>query len=342
MKKAIMVLFLILAGLPRGGAALEAETICEEKCSQVIQEYAASGRSCQDAPYIDELIIWASVYTNNPTVQFATAVRFLSAKTGRSNVEALPYLKAAYENSSGNAVIGNTYAHSLSVGRQKEAAKAVLREVIAHSPWPSNLCSKLVLALLLEQTQDYEEALGLLQEQNDFWRARGVQFGPKPNEDYATILMHIGVCQMYLGRHAESIQTLALAESYWPTAAHILNCQAEAYLKGGRPDKAKEILLFTKANHRSDESTFYHLGMLEKETDPALAASYFEKAFELGAKRLAGSSDIGSVYYMMSNIAEELGKETLAAQYKEEARRLGFTFSAPWVHDPVLHDPECL
>jgi tetratricopeptide (TPR) repeat protein len=298
------------------GVEVGTEEQCEQQAVELLENWqSAEGRKTLETRK-DEISKWADAYPNNTAIRYAAGLAFFAADEPS---KATSHLKVAYD-ASGDAQVGFLYSLALKIDRKPLESIKVLRDLVARYPQAPQLSIALATALI--EVQEYDEAYRILEPA----RRPGT---PRPNGDYAAILLNLGTCELFMGKHDAAIATLRDADTYLPNAALIINRLAEAYFKRG--DLRNSEAEFQRALKINDKipSTLFHLGLITEDRDAQKAAAYFSEALHEGEKRMKINSDNGSDHYLLFLICEKLGQKEKAAQYKETAKSLGFTKPAP-------------
>ena len=171
-----------------------------------------------------------------------------------------------------------------------------------------------------------------------FWRINGRRLeyagtNGRPNEDQAIIWRSVGTCELYLGHNKQAIETLEEADRFFGDVVRIKMPLAEACLKVGQIDKAKNYLRESLKVNPNHAATLYWLGVILEQEGKPDAEKYYRDALAAGEKGLKINSDNGSDHFLLYQIFSKLGEKDRAEVYRKQAADLHFTFEAPWPHE---------
>ena len=257
-------------------------------------------------------------FPQDPLMYFALGI----CDMGQENKQraAIEAMDKAYRLSQKDAGIGVLYALALKMNKQPMKAYELDKEMVAAHPRTPQL--EIQLAVLDLTIQKYDEAMTILSslEQN----------APAnlPSKDRSALLLMLGTCHLYKGNHQRAIETLERSLSITPNMATDLMVLGEACLKCGDLEKANRHLDAALSINPKIPSALYYRGIcFGKAGNHERAQKAFEDAYKYGKQRL---NDNGEDYYLMFLISQKLNKGAEAEGYRAEAKKLGFTYEAPW------------
>ena len=321
MKQRILVLAILISGF--GAVAADTSTNSptpQAVAREVIAAFQTGQASQLKSNLTTDVVILekgAGDFPKDPLIHSALAMCYLGQEKKEA---AITNLKIAYTNSDKDVSIGFMYALALKMNQQPLKAYELDKEMVALHPDVPQL--QISLATLDMTIQKYDEAIAILEPL--------LQKAPAnlAAQDKSVLLFMLGTCYLYKGNHTKAIETLENAQSIMPNMAMDLTVLGEAYLKNGDLEKAGETLDQALAiNPRIPPALYYKGVYYEKTGDPGRAQKNFQEAYTYGKQRL---QDNGEDYYLMFLVCQRLSKTDEGKNYKTEAKKLLFSYEAPW------------
>ena len=210
----------------------------------------------------------------------------------------------------------------LALKMNKQPEKAIQTAKTIANLHPDNAALKVEVATLEMTVQKYNDALTILE---DLQSKAPENLDPR---EKSVLLFMLGNCYFYLGNYAKATDILNNATALTPKMVTANALIGELYLKTGNIGLASINLDKALAASPKYPSALFYKGVsLEKMGKPEQAQEYYLKAYQNQQRRLV---DNGEDYFLMSLICQKMGKSEEAAQYKNEAAKLFYTYEAPW------------
>jgi tetratricopeptide (TPR) repeat protein len=322
MKRIILALVLLVSGF--GSYAGDSPTVHptpKELAQQIIIDFQAGRQSQITSNLAAHVLILEKASKESPEdyqVYYALAICYVN----QDNIKAgLIAIEKAYTLSQQNVGLGSLYAVFLKMNKQPTKAYEVDKEMVARRPDVPQL--QVELAALEMTIQKYDEAIAILEAL--------LQRAPAnlTAQDRSVLFYMLGNCYLYTGQQAKAIEALENALSYTPRMATALALLGEVYVKTDKMNKAVTALDKALAINPKYPVALYYKGIyLEKTGSPEMAKKEFQDAY--ANQKVYLVEDNGEDHYLMFLICEKVSKNEEGHIHKTEARKLLFSYEAPW------------
>ena len=153
--------------------------------------------------------------------------------------------------------------------------------------------------------------------------------------DRAYLQTELADIDMHRGRYSAALEHLNMAEASSNALIGIYSLRGEALLKSGEP--ARSLAAFEKAlaiNRDYEPALFYKAEALELLGRLDEAAPLIVHALKAERERTASDDDNGDDFFLLGLIEQKVENRREATAAFEVARRLGYTYAAPYANTP--------
>lgn len=242
---------------------------------------------------------------------------------------ALREIESAYSYSSQDSKYLMSYVLALRLDWQPIKARDLMAAY--SNTQGKSLETESFVAQLNMAVQEYQKAAKVFERWLD-------ESGVEHPKERSTILLHLGTCYLYLGRHDEAIDCFEQAVNLYPENILAKRRWFSALVRKGKPEDAIAFCSKELKGHEDSESVRYHKGLaFELLGKSQEARQQYEEALEIGEKRLKVPGDNGEAHFILSRVCGKLGLDQKSMQYKENAAQLSFAFEPPEVSDSPSH-----